>query len=262
MNVQIVPAGLAPSRSRDRIAVFWKPGCSSCVKTKEFLEEQGIEFESINVVQRDDAWEEVVKAGLRGVPVVRSDGKYVYAQSLDDVATFLGFSRNHLRLPNAELVDRWQSVLTYGRQLIEMFGEDRLRERAIPQRDRSVIELAVHVFQIPQAFIMSLEEGLLDVRTIANVRNENIIVRADMIDYADAMMAKYAKWRETGSHSLPERLDTYYGNQPIAQVLERGVWHSAQHARQLDVLAAGPDGKLIIPEALYAGLPMPKRLWE
>jgi phytoene dehydrogenase-like protein len=32
-----------------RVQVFWQPGCSSCLRTKEFLTKQGIDFESIDV---------------------------------------------------------------------------------------------------------------------------------------------------------------------------------------------------------------------
>ncbi|MFT4822714.1 MAG: arsenate reductase-like glutaredoxin family protein, partial [Cryomorphaceae bacterium] len=30
--------------------VYWAPGCTSCLRTKEFMNQNGIEFESINVV--------------------------------------------------------------------------------------------------------------------------------------------------------------------------------------------------------------------
>jgi hypothetical protein len=40
------------------------------------------------------------------------------------------------------------------------------------------------------------------------------------------------------------------------------VWHCTQHARQLDVIAAGRLGaEFEIEQELYAGLPLPKRLW-
>lgn len=31
------------------IKVFWQPGCSSCLRTKEFLQKNGVVFESVNV---------------------------------------------------------------------------------------------------------------------------------------------------------------------------------------------------------------------
>ena len=53
---------------------------------------------------------------------------------------------------------------------------------------------------------------------------------------------------------------TYFGSQTLHQVLERAVWHSAQHARQLMMVLQGlgisPDGPLA--EEDLAGLPMPE----
>jgi hypothetical protein len=47
-------------------------------------------------------------------------------------------------------------------------------------------------------------------------------------------------------------------------LLERCTWHSAQHARQIIAVLEGfgirPDEPLT--EKDYAGLPMPKGLWE
>ena len=59
-------------------------------------------------------------------------------------------------------------------------------------------------------------------------------------------------------------LKTYYGEQPLHHVMERCTWHSAQHARQIMSVLEGfgiaPDGPLTQDD--YAGLPMPKGLWE
>jgi hypothetical protein len=60
------------------------------------------------------------------------------------------------------------------------------------------------------------------------------------------------------------QVKTYYGDQPMHHVMERCTWHSAQHARQimsvLERLGIQPEGPLT--EADYAGLPMPRGLWE
>lgn len=31
------------------LRLYWQPGCSSCVRTKEFLQKRGVTFESVNV---------------------------------------------------------------------------------------------------------------------------------------------------------------------------------------------------------------------
>jgi glutaredoxin len=34
------------------LKVYWRPGCSSCVKVKEYLAREGVAFESIDVSAR------------------------------------------------------------------------------------------------------------------------------------------------------------------------------------------------------------------
>src|SRR5690606_4512263 len=41
------------AEQKPAIKVYWAPGCSSCLRTKEFLTKRGIAFESVNV--KDDA---------------------------------------------------------------------------------------------------------------------------------------------------------------------------------------------------------------
>jgi hypothetical protein len=59
-------------------------------------------------------------------------------------------------------------------------------------------------------------------------------------------------------------MKTYYGMQPLHQLLERSTWHSAQHTRQLMAVleryGIQPDGPLT--QAHLGGLPLPERLWE
>ena len=49
-------------RARDTEAflkVYWQPGCSSCLKTKEFLLANGVKFESINVIDDENGFKEL-----------------------------------------------------------------------------------------------------------------------------------------------------------------------------------------------------------
>ena len=41
------------------VKVYWQPGCSSCLKTKEFLMENGIPFKSINVLEDKTGFEDL-----------------------------------------------------------------------------------------------------------------------------------------------------------------------------------------------------------
>jgi len=252
-----------PARStRPEVSVYWRPGCSSCLKTKEFMEENGIDFESVNVEADPEAMKELMGAGLRSVPVVRRGQRYIYAQSMEDVAQLVEVTRAHERLPQDELLDRWEKILDHARRIVSGFDDELIARCAITGRQRSVKDLASHVFQIPEAFIRSLDDQSIDARALGTLPRGDIRTRADLMAYMDAMLGNYRAWRaQGGGNRIPERIATFYGNQPSSQVLERGVWHSAQHTRQLDHIAAGLGAELEVPPELYAGLPLPKRLW-
>src|SRR6185312_6321884 len=72
------------------LKVYWRPGCSSCVRVKEFLSGLGVEYESVNVSATPEAMEDLRRLGVRTVPVVRKGDEYVFAQELADVSRFLG----------------------------------------------------------------------------------------------------------------------------------------------------------------------------
>jgi hypothetical protein len=84
-------------------------------------------------------------------------------------------------------------------------------------------------------------------------------------DYGRDVRERFRKWwlgveDVTGDQPVP----TYYGEQPILDVLERTTWHAAQHVRQtrmiLEQMGITPDRPLS-PDDL-AGLPVPEKVWD
>src|SRR5437763_15773167 len=122
----------------DALRVYWRPGCSSCVKVKEFLTNLGVEFESINVSARPEAMEELRELGVRTVPVVARGKDYVFAQELQDVSRFIGRDVKFERLPAAVLVEKWLNVLAAAQRHVTQIPPGALGGRATPGRDRSV----------------------------------------------------------------------------------------------------------------------------
>lgn len=60
------------------VIVYSTPTCPFCVKVKEFLETNKIEFEYVDVsVDQARGQEMVEKSGQTGVPVVDIDGKII-----------------------------------------------------------------------------------------------------------------------------------------------------------------------------------------
>ena len=60
------------------VKVYSTPNCPYCRKTKEFLEENHIEYEEINVAaDKQKAQEMMAKTGRMSVPVIDIDGNYI-----------------------------------------------------------------------------------------------------------------------------------------------------------------------------------------
>jgi glutaredoxin len=249
--------------TRPDISIYWKPGCSNCLRVKEFLEGTGMPFESLNVEADSDALEELMAAGLRSVPAVRNGDRVIYGQNLDDVAAHIGIIRTGKKLSNDALLDRWNPLLTKAIQILEKFSDADLQANVIPARMRSVQRLAIHVFQIVIAFRMEVEEGITENKPIEGYVDPAIRTREDVLAFAKGVNANLETWLATGGRpAIPARMATFYGEQDSSQVVERAVWHCAQHVRQLDIIAAGRLGaELEVPQELYEGLPLPKRLW-
>jgi glutaredoxin len=248
------------------LKVYWRPGCSSCVRVKEFLAKLGVGYESINVSARPEALDELRALGARGVPVVARGAEYVYAQELADVSQFIGRKVGFERLPAPALVDKWLNVLAAGQRCIAQLPAGRLGERATEGRDRSIRELAYHVYQIPDAFLRAVIDGHSDLAAIYNEPPPaSVQTTGDICAYGSRITQRLAQWwTAQGDRSCGGTLETYYGEQPLHHVLERCTWHSAQHVRQI-VAVLGRFG--IAPDRPpgaedYAGLPMPEGLWE
>jgi len=68
------------------IKAYWQPGCTSCLRMKEFLTKHGVPFVSINVLEDEGAFAELAALGVRSVPVVRRGQDWANGQVLREVA--------------------------------------------------------------------------------------------------------------------------------------------------------------------------------
>jgi len=248
------------------LKVYWRPGCSSCVKVKEYLKQQGVAFESIDVSARPEAMQDLLAFGVKTVPVVARGGEFVFAQALEDVSRFVGARFDSQRLPPQQLMDKWLAVLRAAQRHALQIPPARMGERAVESRDRSIRDLAYHVYQIPDAFLRAVEDGLEDLTTTYNAPPPaNVVSAKDIQQYGDSVTARLERWwSRLPDKSCRQTVKTYYGERPLHELLERCTWHSAQHARQmiavLERVGVEPRGRLSAAD--YAGLPMPQGLWE
>jgi len=202
------------------------------------------------------------------VPVVARGGQYVFAQNIDDVAEFVGLQGgSHERLPADQLVAKWLKVYGAVQRYVRQFPPQRLEERVIDSRDRSIRIMSHHIFRIGEAFLETAADGAEFTAAAANVPPEDgTFTRGDEIaGYGASVSRRIGEWwARHPDKSCQGKVQTFFGPQALHMLLERSTWHSAQHARQLiavlERFGVEPDGRLTADD--LAGLPLPERLWE
>ena len=261
-------AGERPARDRETpLKVYWQPGCSSCLKTKEFLLANGVAFESINVIDDENGFKELAALGLKLVPIVARGTDWANGAVFRDVARVAGFEwRSHDMLSPEEMVDRIDGILAGARRLAVQIPEDRLDDM-LSGRPRSYRQLAYHVFNIVEVFLDRVErDAPYTYEALLSILPDGMDTMQDLLDYADGIQERFQRWWETAGRDtdFDQPGKVYYGDVTLLEVLERTGWHSGQHTRQLalvvESLGLEPDRPLT--DADFAGLPMPNEIWD
>jgi uncharacterized damage-inducible protein DinB len=225
-----------------------------------------VTFEVVDVMAQPDGMARLLAFGVRNVPVVAKGDKFVFGQVIADVAELVGVKApGQVALAPAELVPKWLFVLEAAQRFVRQLPTAKLDERAVANRDRSVRYLAFHVFRIAEAFLEVTEGGEMTVERPNVPPGETMREGADIARYGAAVTARVSGWWQgRADKSCEERVPTYYGDQPLRDVLERCVWHSAQHVRQLMALLERWEIAIDTPvtDADLKGLPLPKGIWE
>lgn len=244
--------------------VFWQPGCSSCLRTKEFLTEHGVPFVSVDVLNDEGGMEQMAALGVRTVPIVSRGQDYVSGQILRDVAAFTGVSWGREVLPVADLKARIDGIVAGALRFSAQLPEEAL-DQMLPDRPRSYRDLACHIFQIVEAFVEEAEGDPLTAAKYEASAPVDVRTVADVLEFGRAVEARFDGWwaeAEGGDFSRPAMC--YYGAQTQHDFMERTAWHSGQHTRQLmlvlEKLGVTPDQPMT--DADFAGLPMPENVYD
>ena len=249
------------------LKVYWQPGCSSCLKTKEFLLANGMEFESINVLEDENGFKELEALGLKLVPIVARGTDWANGAVFRDVARVAGFEwRGHDMLAPADMLERINAILSGARRFAAQIPEDKLDDM-LPGRPRSYRQLAYHIFNIPDVFLDRVElDAPYAYQALASILPDGMKTKQDLLDYGAAVHDRLNAWweRDGRDTDFEQPGKVYYGDVTLHEVLERTGWHSGQHTRQLmltlDRLGIEPEGALKDDD--FAGLPMPENVWD
>lgn len=229
---------------------------------KEYLTGAGLAFESVNVREQSFALADLQRLGARSVPVVSHGDRFVYAQSLDDVARFLGLLALPAPLRPAITLPRIARFLEIAQLEAAVLPFALLELRWPGREDRAVADLAWHVPMIAEATLCALQGGLLDYAWFERQPAGDQRSPGPIAAQAKLTAQRWAALAMGNAGTLPATLNTYYGEQPLAAVLERTAWHMAQHLRQLQswLREQGHEPAAPLQPEDTADLPMPQGL--
>lgn len=246
-----------------KIKMFWQPGCSSCLRTKEFLSKHGIDYESINVHGDPSGMSQLRALGARSVPVVALGNKYTLCQSFDDVIDFLGLKVElNEPLSPEQLVAKLDLVLSAAVRYTLQFPQHKLRE-FFRDRKRSAADTAYHVFRVAEMGLLAAQQTELLFEGFNDLPPSDWSAQ-DIADWGLSVRDRFRTWWDVADRSLQFTVPTYYGRHTMHNVMERTTWHAAHHARQLVLMleeyGVTPDTPLSAED--LKGLPVPENVWD
>ena len=249
------------------LKAYWQPGCTSCLRMKEFLIRQGVAFVSVNVVADPAGFEELAALGVRTVPIIARGQHWANGQVLADVARIAGIEASAQQLlPPAELYRRLTLIQCAAQRHFAQVPKEMV-SRHLPGRPRSYADLCFHIFHIAELFVAHmalarpLVEGDYSRKAPAIWASKGAILAYGR----DVQTRLHTWWEERGrSTDFSAPATVYYGQQSVHEYFERTTWHAGQHERQLvlvlEKLGMVPDAPL--GPDVWDGLPMPKKIWD
>ena len=199
------------------------------------------------------------------MPVVSRGEKFVFAQVIKDVVDFLELPDDTApNLSPDELKERYDRILETAVRLVGQMPDTHL-EKELPDRPRSWRVLLHHVFQIPTSFLDMEETGeTLTYENMVAPPPNDMTTSAAIAQFGDGVRRRFKEWAgRTAGEDFSGPVPTYFGGTTRHEMLERTVWHSTQHVRQvaalLEDVGVTPDRPLT--ESATAGLPLPKGVW-
>ena len=204
--------------------------------------------------------------GARSVPVVSRGDKFVFAQIIKDVVDFLELEDDTApQLSPQELASRYDGILETAIRLVGQMPDDRLADE-LPNRPRSWRVLMHHLFQIPTAFLNMEETGeTLTYEDLVAAPPATLKTSAHIAKFGQDVRSRFQNWwKDAEGQDFSGAVPTYFGGTSRHEMLERTVWHSTQHVRQIASLLeqAGVTPDRPLTENDIRGLPLTEKVWD
>ena len=248
----------------EEIVLYWKPGCSSCLRMMEFVEGTKLSYAAVNVDAEPEQLAMLLDAGLLGAPAARVDGRWIVGLDLEGLAESLGIAYDGgVSLTSAELYAKYNVVMDALCRYLAQLPPEALAW-SLPGRKRSIRIVANQSAAVARAFLSAYYKGAHDI-SLYDCPAE-VQTAEDLIERALETRDLVGQWwdKDGFDDPLDHMIETNWGNRTLLEIFEREVWHTAQHTRQmmyvLGEFGISPDGPLTAED--LAGLPLPDRIHD
>jgi glutaredoxin len=247
----------------ETIEVYWVPGCSSCLRMKEFIEHTGFPFESINLAETPDRMAKLDKIGV-GAPAVAVGDRGVQGIDLAGIAKLIGFDYDAPEpLAPAIMKAKYDILIAGIERFVGQMSESDLDYRH-PENDRSLRFLITHAATIMRMFVDAYDAESFDNSGRPPTELATGATCAELAAYAHGTSDVLNTWWDSYGFDDPfdRVLETSWGHRTLLEVFERATWHTAQHTRQImdwmQTLGLVPERPITAED--LEGLPLPERI--
>ena len=198
------------------------------------------------------------------VPAVAVGDRAVHGWNPAAYAALVGVDYTPaVKLSPPGLAQRLDTILASAEALVRLIPDAHM-EWTPPERKRPVADLAYHVFRLGLGFIEGVDRLTFPATVHSDTAPAELRTGDALARFGALARARLSGWfAGAGGDEYSRIVQTYWGPVPAHDLLERTTWHTAQHLRQLYVLAERLDIKPPSPLPLQAfeGLPLPSSLW-
>ena len=219
-------------------------------------------FDAVDIEAEPAARGRLRELGVPAVPAVVTAAGVVHGWNPTALAKLVGVHyEGAKRLSTAALARRLDAVLAATEVLIATVEAGHLALQH-PGRDRSLHQLAYHLFRLSLAFRDAMVERRLPETWLQEMAPPGLPDGPALAGYGRAVRGALRAWMEE-TDAVTGTVETYYGSQTAHELLERTTWHAAQHLRQIHALLAdaGAPPRVPLDRSLLEGLPLPQSTW-
>jgi hypothetical protein len=206
----------------------------------------------------------MLRLGVSRPPAVAVGDRVVHGWNPEGYAALVGVAYSVPgKLTPRALGARLDAILAAAEELTRAIPAARVGWKP-PERDRSLGDLAFHVFRVGVSFADAMDGDGLREGWFGEPAPPDLADGPALARYGALARARLAGWFDGAADGeFARTVRTYYGPQAAHEFLERTTWHTAQHLRQLHVLfeRIGVTPPAPLDTGLLANLPLPESIW-